>query len=447
MTTTAATLTADLTSTATTDTDRAAVTDTTHITDIADSPLSGHVTTPAARPDIATACQDIPADRHDIGSRPRQRGLILFGAVLAAAISTGGAYTAMVGFGEGLLHMTPGNAYSFAGVFEISLVTVALMAREAAQQARPGGVYLSLTWALSGMSGAFAASHELTEGHGPVAAAFRFVVPLLAALMWHLALVGDRHLATGKTWAQVRQSARMHRMLTTAREHARARRELNESTTPTRRQRNAVRRLDDRQRQAEAVALRSIAPETSRAETAKWKASLADILECTDGVHELENARPIAAAAARTDRVRTSDIGTDTAPAAVLTSPVRPDTTDNPTDTAPDSAQAAVFDRPRLAAVPRAGSDITDTSDTAAVSDVLTPTSGSDIAPEPVLTPTSGHDIETDTTDTSSKQLRALELLAEKNDDGTPKTKPAEVADLLGVTERTVYRWRKQHAS
>ncbi|MBC7279212.1 hypothetical protein [Nocardioides sp.] len=141
------------------------------------------------------------------------RRLIIVGATGAAAIATGAAYFAMVGFGRDVVGMTAVSAYLFAGVLEICLVTVALMAREAAQQQRPNGLLLGLTWGFSGASATFAAAHEIALDHSAVAAGFRFIVPFLAALMWHLVLVGDRHLASGRSWSQLRASGRMHAAL------------------------------------------------------------------------------------------------------------------------------------------------------------------------------------------------------------------------------------------
>lgn len=135
----------------------------------------------------------------------------IIAAVIVAGVTTGNAYLAMVAFGIDNLGMNPGTAYVTAGVFELSLVTVALLAREAAKENRPGGVLLTLTWVLSGFSGAFAAIHEYDLGHGIGAVAFRVIVPMLAALMWHLALIGDRHLATGTTWVEIRRQYRAQR--------------------------------------------------------------------------------------------------------------------------------------------------------------------------------------------------------------------------------------------
>ncbi|MGH4000971.1 MAG: hypothetical protein ACRDTJ_26320, partial [Pseudonocardiaceae bacterium] len=193
------------------------------------------------------------------GQAPAQRQsrrLILATVTTVAGVSTAAAYVAMVAFGRDLLGMSAFTAYAFAGVFELALVAVALMAREAAMDNRPNGTLLALTWALSAGSGMFAASHEILEGHGPAAAGFRFVVPLIAALMWHLALVGDRHLAAGRTWSQLRTSARMHALFLASKEVRRLTLEHDQAGTATSRRRLA--RAEARERRAESVALRTV---------------------------------------------------------------------------------------------------------------------------------------------------------------------------------------------
>ncbi|MER7558899.1 helix-turn-helix domain-containing protein [Nocardioides sp. NPDC126508] len=207
------------------------------------------------------------------------RGLILFGAVSVALISTAAAYVAMVGFGRDVLAMGAINAYAFAGVFELSLVTVALMAREAAQQDRPAQTLLTLTWLLSAASGFFAGWHEIHLGHAATAAAFRFIVPLLAALMWHLALVGDRHLAMERSWSDLRMGARMHALLATRVEWRRAR-----DTALRKRTRSSRRKLERAQKRywrAEAVALRSVAPGAMREQITQWVDAFAAVSEGT----------------------------------------------------------------------------------------------------------------------------------------------------------------------
>jgi hypothetical protein len=207
------------------------------------------------------------------------RGLILFGAVSVALISTAAAYVAMVGFGRDVLAMGTINAYAFAGVFELSLVTVALMAREAAQQDRPAQTLLTLTWLLSAASGFFAGWHEIHLGHAATAAAFRFIVPLLAALMWHLALVGDRHLAMERSWSDLRMGARMHALLATRVEWRRARdTALRKRTASSRRK---LERAQKRYWRAEAVALRSVAPGAMRDQITQWVDAFAAVAEGT----------------------------------------------------------------------------------------------------------------------------------------------------------------------
>lgn len=200
------------------------------------------------------------------------RRYVLGGATAVALLSTAAAYVAMVGFGRDVLAMGAVNAYAFAGVFELSLVTVALMAREAAQQDRPAQTLLTLTWLLSAASGYFAGWHEIHLEHGATAAAFRFVVPLLAALMWHLALVGDRHLATGRSWSDMRTNARMHAMMLTAEAWHRARAEYEANPT-----KGNARRLEEatrRRLRARSVALRTVDPADMDRRVAEWSSAI-----------------------------------------------------------------------------------------------------------------------------------------------------------------------------
>lgn len=212
---------------------------------------------------------------HTTTDAPRRgsRRLVLGGAVSVALISTVSAYLAMVGFGIDVLGMDQGTAYTTAGVFELSLMTVALLAREAARDNRPGGTLLTLTWALSSASGVFAAWHEVYMGHPAGAVLFRFIVPLLAALMWHLALIGDRHLATGASWSSMRQTARMHALFLTVEDAARA----HESG-------KGIVRAEARRRRARAVALRTVPPEQMRHHVGAWLESLSAVADATTDV-------------------------------------------------------------------------------------------------------------------------------------------------------------------
>jgi len=227
-----------------------------------------------------------PADRtFPVTTVPtrRSRSLVLTGAVSVALISTGSAYLAMVQFGIDVLAMNQGTAYATAGVFELSLVTVALLAREAARDNRPGGTLLALTWVLSSASGVFAAWHEAYIGHPVGAVLFRFIVPLLAALMWHLALIGDRHLATGTSWSALRQSARMHALFLTTEDLFRAQ-SLNDGSRAARRR---LTRAEAGRRRARSVALRTVPPTEMRAQVAAWCEALAAVGDGTADVARL----------------------------------------------------------------------------------------------------------------------------------------------------------------
>lgn len=213
----------------------------------------------------------------------RSRNLVLTGAVSVALISTGSAYLAMVQFGVDVLAMSQSTAYATAGVFELSLVTVALLAREAARDNRPGGTLLALTWLLSSASGVFAAWHEAYVAHPLGAVLFRFVVPLLAALMWHLALIGDRHLATGTSWSALRQSARMHALFLTTEDLFRAQ-SLHDGSRAARRR---LAKAEARRRRARSVALRTVPPTEMRAQVAAWCEALAAVGDGTADVARL----------------------------------------------------------------------------------------------------------------------------------------------------------------
>ncbi|WP_129787977.1 Lrp/AsnC family transcriptional regulator [Promicromonospora panici] len=268
-----------------------------------------------------------PADRtFPVTTVPtrRSRSLVLTGAISVALISTGSAYLAMVQFGIDVLAMNQGTAYATAGVFELSLVTVALLAREAARDNRPGGTLLALTWALSSASGVFAAWHEAYIGHPVGAVLFRFIVPLLAALMWHLALIGDRHLATGTSWSAMRQSARMHALFLTTEDLFRAQ-SLNDGSRLARRR---LARAEAGRRRARSVALRTVPPTEMRAQVAAWCEALAAVGDGTADVARLHLA----------DRQRLTGILTD--------SPVDGRATDTRGDARADSRADAGFGVP-----------------------------------------------------------------------------------------------------
>ncbi|MEU0313890.1 helix-turn-helix domain-containing protein [Nocardioides sp. NPDC006273] len=271
---------------------------------------------------------DSTADRTTPRAGDKGRGLILFGAVTVALISTAAAYVAMVGFGRDVLAMGTINAYAFAGVFELSLVTVALMAREAAQQDRPAQTLLTLTWVLSAASGFFAGWHEVHLGHAATAAAFRFIVPLLAALMWHLALVGDRHLAMERSWSELRTGARMHALLATRVEWRRARdTALRKRTASSRRK---LERAQKRYWRAEAVALRSVAPGAMRDQITQWVDAFAAVAEGTRQADRLPITLPDVHEALSVPVIERVSAEQITQPSARPERPERPEQNDEP---------------------------------------------------------------------------------------------------------------------
>ena len=253
----------------------------------------------------ATATSSTTNDPTGPASHGRGRGLILFGAISVALISTAAAYVAMVGYGRDVLEMGAINAYAFAGVFELSLVTVALMAREAAKQNRPAQTLLTLTWLLSAASGFFAGWHEIHLGHAATAAAFRFIVPLLAALMWHLALVGDRHLAMERSWSELREGGRLHRMFFARVAWRREQATGNGGWISKRK----IKRANARRIRAEEIAMRTVHPSKIDAALTEWNRAFTSVA----------NSRTVADAFAAADSLALED-GTITVDGIVVSS-------------------------------------------------------------------------------------------------------------------------------
>ena len=208
------------------------------------------------------------ADDTRAKARYRGRHLPMVAVVLAAFIATALAYSGMVLFGLEVAHMSPAEAYALAGFLEVSLVAVALMARNAALEGRPYGVLLTLTWVLSGTSGMFAALHEIAvpDESTPYMVAFRFVPPLVAALMWHLALVGERHMVTGHTLDERRRERRVHQYVVALE----AWRDARLDSTGTRRGMRAVRTAHRRQRGARDGALKLLTVEDFERRMQVW---------------------------------------------------------------------------------------------------------------------------------------------------------------------------------
>ncbi|GAB3175114.1 hypothetical protein GCM10027059_48370 [Myceligenerans halotolerans] len=204
------------------------------------------------------------------------RRLVLTMAVTVALLCTGAAFEGMFGFGRDMLGWNITIAIAFAGIFELAQLTVALLAREAMRDGRPAGTLLTITWMLAAASGVLAAWEELSSGHGLAAALFRILAPVLAAGLWHLVLIGDRHLATGRSWAQMRAAARMHALFLTVEDAARA----HETG-------KGIARAEARRRRARAVALKTVPPEQMRAHVADWLDSLSAVADATTDVARL----------------------------------------------------------------------------------------------------------------------------------------------------------------
>lgn len=188
-------------------------------------------------------------------------------ATAVALIATYSAYLAMVQFGTNVLGMDHSTSMVTCGVFELLLITVAVLAREAAKDGRPHGVLLFLTWLLSSASGAFAAWDEIALGHGVAAAFFRFLVPLAASLGWHLALIGYRHLATGMTWGSARAMQRMRAFYEAV--------EANFRANDTGR---GIRRANRRMIRKLSLARRVVSPADMLTQTRQWADSTASVV-------------------------------------------------------------------------------------------------------------------------------------------------------------------------
>lgn len=374
-------------------------------------------------------------------AQQQSRRLILTGAIAVALISTAGAYYAMVGFAVDILAMSVGTSYAFAGVFELSLVTVALMAREAMQNDRPAPTLLACTWLLSAASGFFAAWHELAAGHGIGAAVFRIAVPLLAALMWHFALIGDKHLATGRTFSQLLAGRRMHTAFEAVEDYQAAHdRHTDPERGGTKKTLRQLDRANARMVKASRAARRTVAPADMHTEIAAYVAGFEAFAGGVFTVQQLQHdARPAsssttdtAAPAAPVElapianpvpnvlalQAATEKPADEPAEPQTPVSPAAPVEAVHEAPTAP--VEAVRTERPHLASVPN-----TKPAEEKAA------TAGQAPEPEP---PTKRS---TDTSSTAELALQAATLRADGH-------KVKEIARRLDVSERTVYRLIKQ---
>lgn len=126
-----------------------------------------------------------------------------------ATVATLSSYLAMVAFARDVLDMSVFLAYTTAGVFEMMLFTVAILARERAQAGKPYGTFMLLTVVFATAAGAFAGWEEIYAGHPWQAAAFRLLVAWSAAAAWHFEFLGLKELSTGISWRAARINRRM----------------------------------------------------------------------------------------------------------------------------------------------------------------------------------------------------------------------------------------------
>lgn len=126
----------------------------------------------------------------------------------AAAGATVWAYLRMVqtGIDGGLTEQV---AYGAAGFLELALVGSALGARRAVLRSEPTAVYTALTWLFSLLSGAFSGMHDLGREGVPWYMPFLgLVAPVVAAILWHVLLTGDRHMTAGISLDELRARRR-----------------------------------------------------------------------------------------------------------------------------------------------------------------------------------------------------------------------------------------------
>lgn len=364
-----------------------------------------------------------PADR----PAQQQRKLIVRGAVAVALLTTTTAYYAMVGFSVDVLAVPLLISYALAGVYELSLMLVALMAREDYLNDRPAGTKLTTTWILAVGSGIFAGWHELYIGHSIGAAIFRFSVPLLAVLMWHFALIGDKHLAAGRSWTQLRTAGRLAAMFRATRRAERA--YYAHQLRPGYLSRRRAERAQARQDRAEDRVLDMVPPDLVRAAVTEWRSAVVDVSTATTDVRlnearrllelsaprKLAPAEPVAATPAAI--ALPAAVETPTQTPAAAPAPIHPaespkDVTEATTEpTEPISTPA----RPHLVTVPNEPAE----------------EKVQQTAPEPAAPPTSSS---TDTSSTNTTKIQAIALRKEGK-------KVKEISQRLGVAERTVYRW------
>jgi hypothetical protein len=167
-----------------------------------------------------------PGEANPIASSPNAaRTWALSVTIAGAAMATALSYVFITQFFVDVAGMPLWQAYSFGGFLEVCLVGAGLQARARILDAAEAGVLITLTWVFSGISAALSASHEIvhrgadgtlvldpTSG-SPLTMIVRAVAPLVAAIMWHLLLIGEKHLVSGLPRGYRRHARLMHTYL------------------------------------------------------------------------------------------------------------------------------------------------------------------------------------------------------------------------------------------
>ena len=177
------------------------------------------------------------------GDTPRRDTTDVTPATSRTTVMTGlVALAATVASVEGLaelLHATAAlsmaAAWALGSVMDLAVIVLALQARDAVVAGRGGHIEMALTWAASVASGVASASWQVTHV-GVQAAVVRLLLPLLAACLWHLSIVGVRATADARPARRQTRASRLalNLALAQAREH--------DMTGVTRHERRAGRR-------------------------------------------------------------------------------------------------------------------------------------------------------------------------------------------------------------
>lgn len=122
---------------------------------------------------------------------PGSDAFIVVAALLAQAVVLNG----MWGFAGTVLHFTGIERGSLFAFLDVAIVACAVRARRNMRKFKHAGVEGMAVWALSALSGFFAAMAASSAG----AAIFRLSAPLVAAWLWHRAMELEKQERTGRT--------------------------------------------------------------------------------------------------------------------------------------------------------------------------------------------------------------------------------------------------------